>query len=198
MFVFGLLAQLLVYGALGFLSPTMSLHLMSSPGFDEFWVGIFFGVPVIIYIINTPLVSFYLKWSSRRTVIFLGMTIFCVACAMIGTSPLLGIPNSTQIIFLGLCCVGFASSMVVIPIFPEMLHSIENQLPELKGDQLNNVAAGYFNSFLGVGEAIGPIFASVMTSWIGFRKSEDIVAGIIAAYCIAFFLLCGRVALFSK
>jgi MFS family permease len=125
MFVFGLLAQLLVYGALGFLSPTMSLHLMSLPGFDEFWVGIFFGVPVIIYIINTPLVSFYLKWSSRRTVIFLGMTIFCVACAMIGTSPLLGIPNSTQIIFLGLCCVGFASSMVVIPIFPEMLHSIE-------------------------------------------------------------------------
>lgn len=60
------------------------------------------------------------------------------------------------------------------------------------------MSAGYFNSFLGVGEAIGPIFASVMTSWIGFRKSEDIVAGIIAAYCIAFFLLCGRVNLFSK
>ena len=29
MFVFGLLAQVLVYGSLGFLNPTMSLHLMS-------------------------------------------------------------------------------------------------------------------------------------------------------------------------
>lgn len=76
----------------------------------------------------------------------------------------MGIPNLNKVIFMGLCVLGFSSAMVVIPIFPEMLHSIEEKCPELIGDDLNNVSSGYFNSFLGVGEALGPISASLMTS----------------------------------
>lgn len=52
--------------------------------------------------------------------------------------------------------------MVTVPILPEMLAVIEHDLPELKGDELNNVASGYFNSFLGVGETLGPISASLL------------------------------------
>jgi hypothetical protein len=36
-------------------------------------------------------------------------------------------------------------------------------MPELKGDELNNVSAGFFNSFLGAGETLGPITASLLT-----------------------------------
>lgn len=98
---------------------------MSYPDFDEFWVGVYFGVPAIIYILNTPLVSLYCKFISRKGVVLIGMCIFCLSVAMIGTSPLLGLPNHVQVIFMGLCCLGFATAMVVIPIFPEMLHAIE-------------------------------------------------------------------------
>ena len=63
---------------------------------------------------------------------------------------------------------------------------------------MNNVASGYFNSFLGVGEAVGPISASLMTSWIDFRVAEDIVAILILTYCIAFFFFCGRISLFRQ
>lgn len=94
-FVFGLLAQVVVYGSLGFLSPTMSLHLLSYEGFDEFWVGVYFGVPVILYILNTPLVSIYCKLFNRRCVIFIGACCFSVGVLLIGTSPMLGFPDQT-------------------------------------------------------------------------------------------------------
>lgn len=98
---------------------------------------------------------------------------------------------------MGLCIVGFATAMIVIPIFPEMLHSIEEKFPQLRGDELNNVSSGYFNSFLGVGEAIGPICASVLTHNFGFRSSEDILGSVLCLYCIFFFLLCGRFDIFQ-
>ena len=197
MFIFGLLSQILVYGAIGFLSPTLSLHLLSYQDFDEFWVGIFFGVPTILYILNTPLVSFYCKIISRRAVVLIGAGIFCLSVYMIGTSPLVGLPDSTKVIFMGLCLLGFSATMVVIPMFPEMLHSIEEALPHLKGDELNNVSAGFFNSCLGVGEALGPISASILTHALGFRSAEDILATLILIYCITFFILNGKQKIFA-
>jgi predicted MFS family arabinose efflux permease len=125
MFVFGLLAQIIVYGSLGFLSPTLSLHLLSYEGYDEFWIGVYFSVPAVIYIVNTPMVSLYCKFISRRGVVWLGMCCFCLSVFLIGTSPLLGVPDLGKVIFMGLCITGFAAAMIVIPIFPEMLFAIE-------------------------------------------------------------------------
>lgn len=197
MFVFGLLSQILVYGAIGFLSPTLSLHLLSYQDFDVFWVGIFFGVPTILYILNTPLVSFYCKVISRRAVVLIGAGIFCLSVYMIGTSPIFSLPDSTKVIFMGLCLLGFSATMVVIPMFPEMLHSIEEALPHLKGDELNNVSAGFFNSCLGVGEALGPISASILTHALGFRSAEDILGTLILIYCVTYFLLNGKLKMFA-
>jgi hypothetical protein len=52
--------------------------------------------------------------------------------------------------------------MISIPIFPEMLRSIEEMYPEIAGDELNNISAGYFNSCLGIGEALGPMSGSIL------------------------------------
>jgi hypothetical protein len=87
--------------------------------------------------------------------------------------------------------------MVVIPMFPEMLHSIEEALPHLKGDELNNVSAGFFNSCLGLGEALGPISASLLTHILGFRSSEDILATLILIFCVTFFFTNGKMKIFE-
>lgn len=192
MFVFGLLAQIIVYGSIQFLAPTLALHLFTYEGYDEFWVGVYFSVPAVIYAVNTPMVSLYCKLFSRRGVVWLGMCCFCFSVFLIGTSPLLGIPNLGKVIFMGLCFLGFSTATIVIPIFPAMLDAVEERFPELIGEELNNVAAGYFNSFLGVGEAIGPISASLLTMQFGFRSSEDGIAILILVYCITYFMLCGR------
>ena len=90
MFLFGLMSQIFVYGSIGFLSPTLSLHLMEYPGFNEFRVGVFFAVPFVIYVINTPLVYIYCKIVSSQFVVFLGSAIFCLSIYFIGTSPIFG------------------------------------------------------------------------------------------------------------
>ncbi len=154
-------------------------------------------MPTILYILNTPLVSFYCKVISRRAVILIGASILCLSGYMIGTSPILGFPDSTKVIFMGLCLLGFSTTMVVIPMFPEMLHSIEEALPHLKGDELNNVSAGFFNSCLGLGEALGPISASLLTHILGFRSSEDILATLILIFCVTFFFTNGKMKIFE-
>ena len=197
MFVFGLFSQVLVYGAIAFLSPTLSLHLTEYDGFDEFWVGMYFAVPSVIYVLNTPAVTFYCRVMSRRTVVFIGMFIFCISIFMIGTSPLLQMTDNSKFIFFGLVFLGFSAGMVVIPVFPEMLASIEARFPEMSVEDLNNVAAGYFNSCLGIGEATGPIFASVMTAEIGFRHAEDILGVLVILYLVFYFILLGNLKLFK-
>ena len=158
------------------MTPTLSLHLLSYDNIDEKWVGIYFGVPAVLYILNTPLIYFYCKIWSRRSVVFFGSVGFCLSIFLIATSPLLHLPNIPKLIFVGLCLMGFSGAMITTPVFPEMVHSVENRYPELKGDELDNQASGYFNSCIGVGEAIGPITASVLSNLIGFRSAEDFIA----------------------
>lgn len=86
----------------------------------------------------------------------------------------------------------FASAMVIIPIYPEMLHTIECSRPELVGDELNNLTAGFFNGCVGIGEAVGPLMASLVASSLSFRRAEDVIAIAITIYCILFFFIVGR------
>ena len=116
---------------------------------------------------------------------------------MIGTSPILMLPDSTKVIFMGLCLLGFSSTMIIVPMFPEMQHSIEKALPNLKGGTLNNITAGYFNSCLGIGEALGPISASILTHSVGFRSAVDIFGSGILIYCFAFFMINGKLKIFT-
>ena len=62
---------------------------------------------------------------------------------------------------------------------------------------MNNISAGYFNSCLGVGEALGPISASLLSHSVGFRSAEDIFASCILIYCFAFFMMNGKLKIFK-
>jgi MFS family permease len=101
------------------------------------------------------------------------------------------------VIFAGLCGLGFSAAMVAIPIFPEMLNSIEIRYPDIAGDELNNISAGYFNSCLGLGEALGPISASLLSHTLGFRMAEDILATLMLCYVAVFFFINGGLFLIS-
>ena len=187
MFIFGLCSQVFIYGGIGFLSPTFTLHMTSNyEGFDEFWIGIYFAMPAVAYIINTPFVPTYCAKFGRRVVLLTGSTLFCFSILMIGTSPTLGFPDHHKTVFIGTLILGFSACMVTVPIMPEMLHRIELQMPEIKGEELNNVASGYYNSFLGIGETIGPVSASILVEQLGFRTAFDCLGCLIALYCITY------------
>ena len=195
MFLFGILAQVLVFGGVAFGQPTLALHLASYEGFTNFWIGMYFAMPAVAYILNTLMVASYCKVLSRRGVIFFGLSLFSMSLYLIGTSPMFGIRDSPGIIFTGLMLLGFSAAMITIPLVPEVIHSIEDAYPELAGEELHNVISGYFNSSIGVGEASGPIASGMLVATYGFRSSNDLIGSIILTFTVLFFLVNGNFSL---
>ena len=192
MFVFGLISQILIFGAIGFIQPTMALHLREYPGFQTFWIGVFFSTPAVTYILGSLLLSFYLKFIGRRGVIFMAFILLVTSVFFIGTSPLLRLKDTPNYIIAGLCMVGFASSAITIPVLPEMLDQIVLKYPNLKDNvELNDACSGYFNGCLGIGEAIGPIISSVLVASMGFRTACDVLALTIFVYTLFYFIFNG-------
>ena len=195
MFVLGICAQILVFGGVAFSQPTLALHLDTYEGFTKFWIGMYFAIPAIAYIVNTLLVSSYCKVFSRRGVIFFGLACFSISIFLLGTSPMLGIIDNPKTILTGLILLGFSAAMISIPLIPEVISSVEIQFPDLVGEDLNNFISGCFNSGMGVGEALGPIASGILVESYGFRMSTDLVGIAIALFTILFFFFNGNISL---
>lgn len=91
-----------------------------------------------------------------------------------GPSKMLGLPEDWHLMLIGLILVGFVISLCIIPALPEMIRSVEKDFDNSKGE-VNDVASGVFNTSLGVGQVLGPLFGSILTSWFSFRDTTDII-----------------------
>ena len=54
---------------------------------------------------------------------------------------------------------------------------------------VNNMSAGIFNTFNGIGEVIGPLYGATAYERMGFRSTSDTVTLICFAYALLFFML---------
>ena len=90
----------------------------------------------------------------------------------IGNSHLLHIHESIAWLICGLVIEGFALSLIVIPLFPEILEAVETKYPQYKNsNELNDIAAGLFNAALGIGDCFGPIVSSMINKRTSFDNS---------------------------
>jgi hypothetical protein len=69
---------------------------------------------------------------------------------------------------------------------------IECSLPLYPGQeaQVNDLASGLFNTFLGIGQVLGPLYGSFMTRTYGFKYCCDSVALICLVYSILYYTIC--------
>ena len=123
----------------------------------------------------------------------IGLVLFTLSLYMIGTSPMLGFDDASSTILMGLFLAGFSAVMVTVPLIPEILASIERQLPWLEGEELNNVISGYLNSCIGIGEAIGPIASGALTESVGFRHALDLAATFVLAFTVIYMVFNVRI-----
>ena len=70
---------------------------------------------------------------------------------------------------------------------PTMVETANKYYPSQQS-KVNNMSSGIFNTFLGLGEVIGPLFGATMCEKVSFRKTSDIIALICVAYALIFFL----------
>ena len=73
---------------------------------------------------------------------------------------------------------------MMVPTLPEMIDSVIHKFPE-QDSKVTDITAGVFNSFLGLGQVIGPIYGSYITANFDFRLSCDIVA----FFCLSYFFI---------
>jgi hypothetical protein len=83
----------------------------------------------------------------KSGVIFIGFCITCLASFLIGPSKLLGIYNSPALIIFGLAILGVGCGMIIIPMMPDMIESVEERNLEVDEDDLHNNISGLFIAF---------------------------------------------------
>ena len=118
-----------------------------------------------------------------------GILLFALSFFLVGTSPMLRFADNWRVIYLGMVTLGFATSTIIVPLIPEVLDRVVEQLPHLKSEELNNVIAGYFTLCVGIGQASGPVSAGILVESFGFRSAIDIVGSTIVFYAMMYFMV---------
>ena len=82
----------------------------------------------------------------------------------------------------------FSAVMMMIPGLPEM---VESTLPLYPGRerQINDLSAGIYNAFLGLGQVIAPLVGAGITQAYGFQVTTDVIALICLVFGVIYFAL---------
>lgn len=168
-----------------YMEPVLAFRIAE---FDvsKFQIGMFFSIQPISYIILSFTISWFTKNYANRGLIMMGGVLGAFSMFLIGPSHYL--PNQLYLMGLGQLCIGGFGLFLMVPVIPEMINSGAKYYPT-KIIELTDISAGVFNSGLGIGQVIGPIFGSYVTEATDFRSCSDIVGYILFAYAILYFLL---------
>lgn len=98
-------------------------------------------------------------------------------------------PNRLTIMCFGLIMHGVCEPFVIVPSLPEMINSMSDKHPGQE-TEVNDLCAGLFNMFLGLGQVIGPLYGSALTKRMGFRHCCDTVSAIALVYATLYFIMC--------
>ena len=86
---------------------------------------------------------------------------------------------------------GFACALIFVPLLSEIIEAVkEKERLEEVSEDLNDLAAGFFNTSYAVGCLIAPILGGVFNDLYGFRYTCDIFAFSSLTYAFIFFFMC--------
>ena len=77
---------------------------------------------------------------------------------------------------------------MIIPTLPEMIDVALEKFPD---DEIavNDLSSGIFNSFLGIGQVVGPLYGALMTEAFGFRVTTDVMGIITLIFALVYFVV---------
>lgn len=144
---------------------------METFGYHASFIGFSFAIPTLIYASTSPLIFILTSKFKKTAVICFGYAVVSIGLFLIGPSKLLGLYNSPSLIILGLSFLGFGCGMIIIPVMPDMIESVEEKHPKIDETVLHNNISGLFIAFQGIGETSGPILGSVLEATYGYRSA---------------------------
>jgi MFS family permease len=181
----GLLGAALCLFMYCFLEPILSHRLLDFE-LSVPQIGLFFAIFPIFYIPTSVCVQWIPDWIEKRVTIALSLMVSSFAFLLVGPSQILPFPDSLLMIGIGWGLLGISLATFLVPILPEI---VEASLPHFPGQdkQVKNMCSGLFNSFLGIGQFISPLYGSIVSDRVGFRLTTDIAAIIGFTFFIIYF-----------
>ena len=78
-------------------------------------------------------------------------------------------PETLSICLFGLLTSATCLAPMVIPVLPEMMDASKEAFPNQNIKETNNYASALFNTGLGLGTCIGPLYGAMVAEWTNFR-----------------------------
>lgn len=171
-----------------YFEPVTALYLEHHNGLSEFYIGVFFSVYPVFYMVGCLLIQFVPDQAARRLVIMMAAFFMAIANFLSGPSELLSFPgDSIAFMVFGQALCGISGALMTVPSLPEMIDSLKHKYPGLE-EEVGIQASGMFNSILATGQIFGPLYAMGAVSLVGFRYACDIQAVAILVFCIFYFV----------
>jgi MFS family permease len=174
-----------------YMEPVLAFRI-SQFNVSAFQIGMFFSIQPISYIILSFTISYFTGKYANRGIIMLGALFASFSMLFVGPSN--HFPDELYLMGIGQLLIGGFGLFLMVPVIPEMISAGTEYYPN-KIIELTDISAGVFNSCLGIGQVIGPIFGSYVTQATNFRTCSDIVGYILFTYSVVYFLLCNGLAL---
>ena len=104
----------------------LALHLNKHFQVSHSWIGVFFLLSSVTYIIGAPLSSFLSNHVHRRYIAFGAFALMILENILEGPSRLFGLDDSIVYILIGVTLLGFCLSMALVPLLSELISTLEN------------------------------------------------------------------------
>lgn len=169
---------------LTFREPVLQFRLLDL-GFEAEYAGLFFALDLIGYIgVSVTLSRIPTERKNLNFLVYLSMFLAIFGLFFIGTIHTIGLPDSVAPLIVGIIINGTAGALCINNSVAAMIN-ILNVTYSNRGELVNNISSGIFASCFSLGEMLGPISGSVLTSLFGgFANGITIINILIAAVTI--------------
>ena len=140
------------------------------------------------------MIPFVPEGVEKRAILILCIFLSFLGNLCVGPSQFFGFPDEMWVMIVGQALHGILDPCILVPALPEM---IECSLPLFPGQEteVNDLSSGIYNTFLGIGQVLAPIFGSLVVNAFedkakGFKVCIDLVSLICLVYAIAYYVIC--------
>lgn len=181
------IASMLANSDYAFLEPTLGEHaqrmgLASGP--DS--IGLLFSVASVTYTLSCPVIGILASRErlGPRIIIVGGLVMQLFGFLLIGPAPFLGSEVHFGQMVVSLVLFGVGESMSMTPVMDDMMHSC-GELADASVNSLSSMMAASFS----LGQMIGPLIGSGLTSRMGFPWACSLMAVVLMLHTTAVFLV---------
>ena len=179
------------------LEPILALR-MNDFFLTSVQTGAVLAIAPFIYIFGTLLTPCLPQWIDKRVTLMSSTILMGVFCFFIGPSQLLGMPETLNLCLFGLFTSSVFLAPMVIPVLPEMIEASKEAFPHQNIKTTNNYASALFNTGLGLGTCIGPLYGAMMEELTNFRLTEDYLGVFLIAFGVLYFTCAGGLKAFRN